>query len=63
MQDYQGDGYGDYCGGHPEPTANTLYFVFKPKKNTIDAFTYSPLLSQFETDDSSQFSLTHKMAE
>ena len=37
------------------------YFTFKPSENKIYAYTYSPTLIQFETDDSSQFVLDYTM--
>jgi hypothetical protein len=37
------------------------YFVFQPAENQIKAYTYSPLLEQFEESDSSRFSLAYEM--
>ena len=53
LQDYQnysngGDGW-------------LRYYVFDPANNQIDAYTYSPVLDQYETDASSQFTLGYDM--
>jgi parallel beta-helix repeat protein len=53
LQDYQnytngGDGW-------------LRYFVFDPADNQIAAYTYSPVLDQYETDASSQFTLSYDM--
>ena len=63
MQDYQGDGPGSWCsdGEHLTPTANTRYYTFIPLENKIEAYTYSPLLHQFEEDESSRFTLDYQM--
>ncbi len=37
------------------------YFEFDPANNRISAFTYSPVLGQYETDTSSQFTLAYDM--
>ena len=39
------------------------YYTFRPATNEIDAFTYSTRLSTFETDSSSQFTLTYDMTD
>lgn len=54
LQDYQGrtnggDGW-------------LRYYVFSPARNEVDAYTYSPTLDAFETDDDSQFSFTYTMS-
>jgi parallel beta-helix repeat protein len=53
LQDYQnysngGDGW-------------LRYYVFDPSNNQINAYTYSPVVDQFEIDSSSQFTLAYDM--
>lgn len=64
MQDYQGVGYGGFCNWSPNRnvvTANARYFTFKPAEDKIYAYTYSPILDEFEQDSDSEFTLDYPM--
>ena len=53
LQDYQNEPNGG--------NAWLRYYVFDPANNQIDTYTYSPVLDQYQTDASSQFTLGYDM--